>query len=183
MTGRMKKTRALTKTNIINFTEEHMRPVSYIQAKNDVKNAYVDLLNSSFSINTDKILNVGDLTRTYKLKQLDDDKNVFLLTRKSHSNLVTRKRKRPTASANSVIPNGSITIRKRKRSRSRSGKRGTTSTVKKDATKRKKKSKYSKVVRPVKINGKLAIEASAPKNKKYNVKKLMKERIPKHFEL
>lgn len=154
--------------NNMEVVETCSHSISYNQAKTDVNNDYLTLLNSTFSTDLNS-LTINDIGKLYKLKQVDGDTNVFSITQKTIPNISTAKRRKKK----SIAP---INVLSKIKTKSKRPKKNNTIT-------KKEKTNRSKSTKPIKINGKFAIEAPKKSTKGiYNLKKFMKDRIPTNLE-
>lgn len=162
----------ITKTNI-SVTENHSHPISYNQAKNDVNSDYLSLLNSKFSTNSVSPT-INDISKVFKLKQVNGDPNVFSVIQKNTTS--NKKHKKLTT----ISPKIKKTLRSKSRPKTSST---NIPNIQKKSKKRKRSRSKSAIPKPVIINNKIAIEPkkSAVPKKKFNVNKLMKDRIPANF--
>lgn len=170
--------------NDLNITEKHSHPISHEQARNDVKNDVLELLNSHFS-NNSNAPTINDIAKLYKLKQIDGNSNVFSITQKNvPEKCSSRKRgkRKSEASLTNASSNVGKKLRPRLRSRSRSKTSSRSSSTNVHKKKKRSRSRSRSRSKPIKINGKLAIENSKKPKTKYNIKKLMKTPIPTTFE-
>lgn len=145
------------------------------QTKHDVLNEYTKILNAAYSTKPTNAPTISDISKNFILKPVDDCGNVFVLTKKSQS---CRGEKSSTRRASKSVvrkteqnnTNGaqrrSTEYRGARRSqRKRSKSRRRTSTTRKTTTpptqKRvsTRKSPRVSAARPVRINGRLALEA------------------------